>query len=67
MKKAFNLEPIKLKLDDLIETVRDSLINRSRAYASILTSIKEVGRPSINCFIRNSPIGEANAGMMIAQ
>ena len=43
MKKAFNLEPIKLKLDDLIETVRDSLINRSRAYASILTSIKEVG------------------------
>ena len=30
-------------------------------------SISDMGSPSMNCFIRNSPIGAANAGRMTAQ
>lgn len=43
MKNAFNLEPIKVKIDNLIETVPNTIAYRKIAYLSILASVREVG------------------------
>ena len=39
----------------------------SLAPSILAASISDVGSPSMNCFIRKSPIGDAKAGIMIAQ
>ena len=42
-------------------------IFHSLAPSILAASTRDMGSPSMNCFIRNSPMGAAKAGMMMAQ